>query len=639
MQKTSVPIIAVIIWICFLRISAAPSYAFFPPRVDASQDPELSGSFGQIIGPHWFKRKTTILTGKDGLGKEKLDVIYQSQLDRGIRNIPLLSLLLVRESLRALDRKDLDRAEFLCQYGKRFAPDYPSAYFTMGQVYWGRNKTLVTLAAREYVKGAITTFKNFRVLFFKSLNAIYLISGAVTLTFVVFALFMAFKYLGLYIHNVKKDFDLSPLRFSISLLKIAAFVVPVILHLNLLWSLVYWTILLWGYLARKEKHVIVVFLFLLVYLPWSLDEATDFLDNPDPMILMSLQQANEASWGNGTKSSLKKWGQENPEDADVLFTLGLLNKREGKYDTAERYYKRALQYDPNWPELISNLGNVYLSTHRSEEAVTHYERAISLSPRKASFYYNLHRASVRDSILSSEGAGQALDMAQKLDPRLVAFYTQINSKNKNRSIIDDTIGVGRLWSRTFKFFAARYGFPEGILRAWTRKVPGKYDVIYPILFLAFLLIFALVCSKRSFPKRCPLCGTPSVKFYARRIEGDSVCFGCNRLFVKKESIDPKMRDKRMRQVRRYEKRKAKIQGVLTLIIPGGGHLLKDQAFKGTFFVFVLFLLGLKFFHWNGIVQDPIALGYHIGFWSRFGFVVFFVLYYLGVLRSAIRLEG
>ncbi len=639
MQKTHRALILFLLPLCVLLLFSSSSPAFFPPRVEVSQDPELSGNLGRILEPHWFERKTTVLIGEDGLGKDQLDVIYQAQLDQGIRNLPLLSLLLVRESLNRLDRKDLERAEFLCQYAKKFAPDSPSPYFTMGRIHWSRNKTLVTLAAREYVKGIYATFRNFRIQFFTSLNTIYLVSGAILLTFVAFALFMALKYMLIYIHDVKKEFDPAPLKFLWSLVKILAFVVPVLLHLNLLWSLLYWTILLWGYLARRERQMVLVFLLLLVYVSWILDGAKDFLKTADPMILMSLHQANEANWGNGTKKTLKNWGRENPEDADVLFTLGLLNKREGNYKGAESHYKRALQYDPNWAECISNLGNVYLSTQRTEEAIREYERAVSLSPRRASFYLNLHRASVSDSILSSDNVGQSLERAQNLDPRLVEFHTKIFSENNNRAVIDDTLGDARLWKKAFQFLKERYSLPEDILSAWMKKVPGKNDFIYPIFFLAFLLLLWAACSRKNFSKRCPLCGAPSVKFFARKIERDRVCFGCNRLFVKKESIDPKMRQKKMRQVRRFERRRVIIRSIISLIIPGGGHVWKNQPVRGVLFVFVFFLFAFKFLYWNGVLQDPLFLGDPSVFWSRLIFVLFFVIYYLAVLRSALRIEA
>jgi len=639
MEKTSGTLIPIILWMSLLLGLAIPAHAFFPPRVDVSHNPELSANLGKVLGNHWFERKRRILTGEDRLGTKELDAIYQAQLDRGIRNIPLLSFLMVRESLRALDGNDLKKAEVLCQYAKKFAPDYPPAHFTMGKIFWSRSKTLVNLVLQEYLRGLHAILTNFRTLFYRSLNFVYLISGALLLTFIAFTVVMGLKYLSLYVHDVKKEFDLAPMKLVVSLVKLFAFIVPVLLQFNLLWTLFYWAILMWGYLARRERQMLIIFLFVLVYVPWGLKEATVSLQQVEPEILMSLYEANEENGRRDTRKRFKNWSQERPEDRDILFTLGLLHKREGSYKEAERYYRETLEYDPNWPECISNLGNIYLITDRLEEAIEQYERAVSLSPKKCSFYFNLHRAFAKDSVLSSEKLGQALQMANKLDSGLVAFYTQIYSENKNRSVIDDTIAMSRLWNRLSVFFQRRYALPEGVVKAWLRGVPGKYAVIYPIFFLVFLALFALLSSKGNFSKQCPMCGTPSVKFFTRKIQRDMVCFGCNRLFVKKDSIDPRMKDKKMKQVARFEKRKTILRTALSLILPGGGHLWKDQLIKGSLFVFFFFVFGLKFLYWNGMVHDSMALGGSPGFWSRFVFILFFLLYYFAVLRSSFRIES
>ena len=639
MEKRSGTLICVLLCVFFLLCSALRVHAFFPTRMATAHDPELSGKLSEVIGDQWFERKNRILLGEDQLGREELDEIYETQLDQGIKNIPLLSILLVRESVRALEGNDVTRAEFLCQYAKKYAPDFPWAYFTMGRVHWSRSKALFTMVLREYAKGVYATIKNFRILFFKSINGAYLVSAALLLTFLAFSIIMGLKYLSLYLYDVRKEFDFSPVKFLFSLLKVFAFVVPLLLHLSVLWALFYWTVLVWGYLIPSERRMIVFFLFVLVYTPWFLDRTVDFLEKSDPAILMSLERANYENWNGQTKRALEEWGQTKPGDPEVLFTLGLLNKREGRYDEAQRHYREALEQDPTWPECISNLGNVYLITNRVDEAIEEYQRAISLSRRKGSFYFNLHRAFARESVLSSEKVGDALEIASRLDSKLVAFHTRIYSENENRSVIDDTIGAGHLWKRLFRLFQRRCALPEGVLRTWTKRVSGRYDFVFPMFFLIFLLTFSLICSRKNFRKRCPMCGTPSMRFFARKIQRDMVCFGCNRLFVKKDSIDPKMKEKRVKQVAGYGKRKVVLRGILSLVIPGGGHLWKDHAIKGSLFVFIFFLFGLKFFFWNGMVHAPVVLGASPGFWSRFVFVLIFVLYYLGVLRSSLRIES
>ena len=103
---------------------------------------------------------------------------------------------------------------------------------------------------------------------------------------------------------------------------------------------------------------------------------------------------------------------DRPQDADVLYYVGLLYHRLGDEDRARRYLEAALQYDasnaylylnygallldmwrpqeaiavfskaialrPSWPELYTNLGNAYVDARRFREAATAYETAIRL---------------------------------------------------------------------------------------------------------------------------------------------------------------------------------------------------------------------------------------------------------------------
>ena len=637
MKNISVTFTVVLICLHLPGFFTSSATAFFPKKADLTHDPELSGNLGEIIDEHWFQRKNTILTGDDRVGRDNLEAIYQTQLDRGVKNIPLLSLLLVRESLRALNRNETEEAKSLCEYAQKYAPDCPQAYFTMGKIYWSEGKGQIIMVLREYWKGLCATLRNFQTLFFKSLNLVYLFSGALFLTFVAFAVVVGVKYLSIYLYDVKREFDLTPARLLKSLARVFAFAVPLLLRLDALWTLLYWTILMWGYLAHRERQVVVVFLLALVYVPCILDQTSVFLDRSDPARLMSLYQVNYENWDEETERRLKTWSRENPEEAEILFTLGLLNKREGSYKEAEMYYREALKVAPDWPECISNLGNVYLITDRLEEAMTEYKRAVSLAPKKGSFYFNLHRAFARESVLSSDKVGQALEKANELDPKLVTFHTQIYSENENRSIIDDSVSTGRLWKRGWDSFEENSRLSESVLKAWMRQVSDTFGFACPAFFLGVLLAFALFSSRGSFRKRCPMCGTPSVKFFPRKIQGDRVCFGCNRLFVKKDSIDPKMKEKRMRQIEKHGRRKVIMQIVFSVIIPGGAHLWRDQSIKGALFVFFTFVLGLKFVYWDGVIGPPMALGSAPGFWTRLGFIVFFCLYYVAVLRSASRI--
>ena len=64
------------------------------------------------------------------------------------------------------------------------------------------------------------------------------------------------------------------------------------------------------------------------------------------------------------------------DNADALFLLGFIYQGRLDYDQAEDYYVRALEIRPEWPEVQNNLGVVYLSQERWDDAIVIYEELV-----------------------------------------------------------------------------------------------------------------------------------------------------------------------------------------------------------------------------------------------------------------------
>ncbi len=75
----------------------------------------------------WDLKKST------SLSQQELDQLYQLKLDKGIRNVPILSLLLMRESEQARRKGDADQAIQMALYSITFSPDLPQPYFELAR--------------------------------------------------------------------------------------------------------------------------------------------------------------------------------------------------------------------------------------------------------------------------------------------------------------------------------------------------------------------------------------------------------------------------------------------------------------------------------------------------------------------------
>ena len=92
--------------------------------------------------------------------------------------------------------------------------------------------------------------------------------------------------------------------------------------------------------------------------------------------------------------------------------LGLLATREGQMDTAAGYFQEALRVSPGYWIALENLGNVYRSQKRWDEARTLLEQACAARPQDPEANYNLAMvfAQTGDNVTADEYLRRALQL-------------------------------------------------------------------------------------------------------------------------------------------------------------------------------------------------------------------------------------
>jgi tetratricopeptide (TPR) repeat protein len=351
---------------------------------------------------------------------------------------------------------------------------------------------------------------------------------------------------------------------------------------------------------------------------------------------MEINRANHEDWDRSTADKLSGWLQTNPDDPEVLFTLGLMEKREGRYDRAEAFYQRAIQQNPKFSEALSNLGNVYLAQKKLDLAITSYEQASAINPNKGAYYYNLWRAYSQETFLSGK-ITPAFQKARQLDPQIVDYYSKIDSPNMNRLVIDEVLTPKRLWDRFFAQFVGREGFLFPLFKAWFEKIPSRIPILMPIFFLGLLIGVSRYGRAKRFLTRCPMCGSPTYRFYLGASDQEFICFNCHRIFFQREKIHPKIAEKKSLQVNQFQKQSRFIGRFLSFFLVGFGYLWEDHMTKGLFLLFLFFVFVLKFFYWKGVmpssIGQPLVFEWSMVFWG--GLFLFFYVYFL---RKVLRLK-
>jgi tetratricopeptide (TPR) repeat protein len=74
-----------------------------------------------------------------------------------------------------------------------------------------------------------------------------------------------------------------------------------------------------------------------------------------------------------------------PDNAQIFKFVGLIDRRQGRWDEAIQNLERAVDRDPRNADVISELGQTYHALHRYEEALATFNRALALEPQSINF--------------------------------------------------------------------------------------------------------------------------------------------------------------------------------------------------------------------------------------------------------------
>lgn len=566
---------------------------------------------------------------------KELDQLYQLKLDKGIRNLPILSTLLSREARKARERGDSDQAVALASYSVKLSPDLPPFYFELAKALWSQSPFQLHKIFPEVFKGLLAQFQHYP----SSLNFVYnfffILCNAILMTFVVFGIVVMVKYLSLYFYDIRRSLTQKVSGLLVSSAKIFVLFIPFFLRLDILWAIMFWSIFLWGYMMKRERQVLLIFFILLVYLPFFLRSASSFLDGPPSEVLVEMSQANHEDWDKTVEQKLEAWLSTHPDDPEVLFTLGLIGKREGRFAQAEEWYRKSTQQAPQFHEALSNLGNVYLAKKQPDLAIASYQQAVDLDPNKGAYYYNLYRAYSQETFLTGK-TSKAFEKARQLDPKLIDYYSAIDSPNVNRMVIDEVLTLPRLWKRSLDQFIGREGVLYRLFKAWFEKIPSRIFLV-PLFFLGVLIGVSRYSRAKRFLSRCPMCGSPTYRFYLGTSDQESICFNCHRIFIQKEKIHPKIQEKKSLQVSQFQKTNHFVSRFLSFFFVGFSDVWRGQSFKGVLFLFLFFIFIFRFVYWNGALtllfpQSPPIFLRGI-FWGGL-----FILFYILSIRRVYRLK-
>jgi len=81
--------------------------------------------------------------------------------------------------------------------------------------------------------------------------------------------------------------------------------------------------------------------------------------------------------------------ENDPRNASAAYEIAEIHRTEGDLPSAEKYFKMALRYYPNFQEAQVGLGATLTSMDKTPEALSHLEKAVQLNPEDEIGWYRL----------------------------------------------------------------------------------------------------------------------------------------------------------------------------------------------------------------------------------------------------------
>jgi len=259
MSKSFTIIGLIIICILFISCSAL------------SETKDRSLLIQQQIYTLWFARKRKIIDSinnneGDLLVVEELDAINKMRIDNNLGDMSHFALLLLREGQQAFKNKQYDRAEKLINYAQILAPNYPHPYYAQGYFYIAKDKKAINQALIHYFKGLKRSLSHPSTLFIKIYKSIIISLFCFIFLFIIITVSISAKHLLPYLTEIKERYRMTIKEILRSMFMIILLFVPFIFRFSIMWFFLYFPIILWPYLRKKEKKLVFFLLIGLIIL-------------------------------------------------------------------------------------------------------------------------------------------------------------------------------------------------------------------------------------------------------------------------------------------------------------------------------------------------------------------------------------
>jgi tetratricopeptide (TPR) repeat protein len=198
---------------------------------------------------------------------------------------------------------------------------------------------------------------------------------------------------------------------------------PVLLPAGLLWLVIYWSILLWGYSSVSEKVLLIVLWILLGVTPILLNEQRQRVQVGLAPATVSMEDLAEGSLKGSLFRDLTALQSALPNSDAVRHLLADLHCRLGEWEPAKILYREVLTREPRNTTALINAGVCYFRTGDHIRAIDYFQQATATEGPTAAAHFNLSQAF--SELYRFSDANRELRTARSIDSASVGGWLEL----------------------------------------------------------------------------------------------------------------------------------------------------------------------------------------------------------------------
>jgi tetratricopeptide (TPR) repeat protein len=384
--------------------------------------------------------------------------------------------------------------------------------------------------------------------------------------FAIFGIIAMIKYGRCFHHDITRYMEA---RISSNFLRVVAvsllYLLPVLFTVPVKYLPMYWILLLSPYIAKRERIGLVLSIGLTIIFVLGFAYTArvgNQVSSPEFLYYRSLQMPFSQVEGFNPKPQLE------------LFSKATNRMRRGQFSDAISFYKEINSSSYLYPFALNNIGVAYFHLNEFELARDFFREASQKSKELESPGYNLAVVMLSTYNLSESDSELKSSYEKDADHTISTLLDQI----KRPVPLLEVPGVPFLYSEIFKMNFENSS-PSG-------GVSGKKEMFFVIILLLLFLSLSFLFRDRDMSESCSRCGNA---FRFLESHNDSMCKQCVTVFVKKENLDSGKRMAKVESIRRYNRVRKIVQGVIGFLVPGSyGVFVTGGAIRGVLLYFLFF---------------------------------------------------